>query len=106
MPQIGRAKSRGFETISATETDDINATTSIYRHYLFDIEMFTHLNAINISKLYNRRSCIRCYFRCYIVQSVTATKNTAVTSITTVTDIECFFLVVTLNDHGLETVNK
>ncbi len=43
IPQIGRAKSRGFETVSATESLDINATSSIYRHYLFDIEMFTHL---------------------------------------------------------------
>ena len=46
MPQIGRAKSRGFETVSATDTDDINATSSIYKHFLFDIEMFTHLNAL------------------------------------------------------------
>ena len=35
---------RGFETVTATESLDINATSSIYRHYLFDIEMFTHLN--------------------------------------------------------------
>jgi hypothetical protein len=47
VPQIGRAKSRGFETISSTETDDINATSSIYRHYLFDIEMFTHIKIID-----------------------------------------------------------
>jgi len=44
VPQIGRAKTKGFETVSSTELLDINANTSIYRHYLFDIEMFTHLN--------------------------------------------------------------
>ena len=44
VPQIGRAKTKGFETVSSSETDDVNASTSIYRHYLFDIELFTHLN--------------------------------------------------------------
>ena len=46
IPQIGRAKSRGFETISATETNDINAVTSTYRHFIFDIELFTHLDLL------------------------------------------------------------
>ena len=44
VPQIGRAKSRGFEYVSGTETNDIYATSGIYRHYIFDIELFTHLN--------------------------------------------------------------
>jgi len=44
VPQIGIAKSRGFELVSGTETNDIYNTSSIFRHYLFDIEMFTHLN--------------------------------------------------------------
>jgi len=44
VPQIGRAKTKGFETVTATETLDLNDSSSIYRHYLFDIEMFTHLN--------------------------------------------------------------
>jgi hypothetical protein len=45
---IGRAKSRGFEYISGTASSNIFAssslTSSVYRHYLFDINMFTHLN--------------------------------------------------------------
>src|SRR5210317_1911750 len=44
VPQIGIAKSRGFELVSGTETNDIYDTSSIFRHYLFDIEMFTNLN--------------------------------------------------------------
>jgi hypothetical protein len=44
VTQIGRAKSRGFEYVSGTETNDIFATSGVYRHYLFDIEMFTHLD--------------------------------------------------------------
>ena len=39
VPQIGRAKSRGFETVSTTETNDINATSSSYKQCLFDVEI-------------------------------------------------------------------
>jgi len=45
---IGRAKSRGFEYISGTAVSSIfsssSLTSSVFRHYLFDINMFTHLN--------------------------------------------------------------
>ena len=44
VSQIGRAKSRGFEYVSGTETNDIYATSGVYRHYLFDVEMFTHVD--------------------------------------------------------------
>ena len=46
VPQIGRAKSRGFEIISGTESLDIFNTSTIARHYLFDMEMFEHLSLI------------------------------------------------------------
>ena len=42
-PQIGRAKSRGFELVNGTESADIFAQTSTWKHYIFDVEMFTHL---------------------------------------------------------------
>ena len=45
---IGRAKSKGFEYSSGTATSNIFAsgslTGAVYKHYLFDINMFTHLN--------------------------------------------------------------
>src|SRR5210317_2219139 len=45
---IGRAKTRGFEYVSGTASANIFAssglTSAIYRHYMFDINMFTHLN--------------------------------------------------------------
>jgi len=44
VSQIGRAKSRGFEYVSGTETNDIFATSGVYRQYLFDVEMFTHVD--------------------------------------------------------------
>ena len=46
VPTIGRAKSRGFEIVNGTPTAAILATSSLYRHYLFDINIFTHLNII------------------------------------------------------------
>ena len=97
VPQIGRTKSRGFETVTATNTDDINATSSIYRHYLFDIEMFTHLNALGTAS-YTTGEIISgaTSGATGIVQNITATKNTAVTSISVASPG-----VVTLNDHGI-----
>ena len=45
---IGRAKSRGFEYSSGTAASNIfsssSVTSAIYKHYLFDIVLFTHLN--------------------------------------------------------------
>ena len=48
ITQIGRAKSRGFEYSSGTASSNVfsssSLTDAIYRHYLFDIVLFTHLN--------------------------------------------------------------
>tara|TARA_B100000085_G_scaffold88352_1_gene79728 strand:+ start:1789 stop:8022 length:6234 start_codon:yes stop_codon:yes gene_type:complete len=41
---IGRAKSKGFQYVSGTATNSIFGSSSIYKHYLFDINLFTHLN--------------------------------------------------------------
>ena len=46
--QIGRAKSRGFEYATGTPSSFTFAssglTSTVFKNYLFDIEMFTHLN--------------------------------------------------------------
>ena len=96
VPQIGRAKSRGFETVTATNTDDINATSSIYRHYLFDIEMFTHLNTTT-SVSYTTGEIVSgaTSGATGVVQSVTATKSAAASNITVANPG-----VVTLTAHG------
>ena len=48
ITSIGRAKTRGFQYVtgSAASNQFANSTltSAIYRHYLFDINMFTHLN--------------------------------------------------------------
>ena len=45
---IGRAKSRGFEYVAGSAVANIfsssSLTSSVFRHYMFDINMFTHLN--------------------------------------------------------------
>src|SRR6056300_1763905 len=96
VPQIGRAKSRGFENVASTETNDINDTSSIYRHYLFDIEMFTHLN-LTTSASFTTGEIVSGATSAAtgVVQNVTANKSAAVTTIS-VADPG----VVTLNNHG------
>ena len=47
---IGRAKSRGFEYVTGAVNNTFassSLTSAIYKHYLFDINMFTHINTIN-----------------------------------------------------------
>jgi len=42
--QIGRARTKGFEYKSGTAASNIFSQSSVFKHYLFDITMFTHLN--------------------------------------------------------------
>lgn len=106
VPQIGRAKSRGFEYVAGSETNDIftSDSTTIFRHYLFDIEMFTRLSIpTSVSFTTGEKVTGASNGGTGIVTSVTATKSTAVTSITASgTDIEGAFsaAVVTLANHG------
>ncbi|MAJ24721.1 MAG: hypothetical protein CMP36_04340, partial [Rickettsiales bacterium] len=48
LETIGRAKSRGFEYVTGSPTNftfsSNGITNTIFKNYLFDIEMFTHLN--------------------------------------------------------------
>ena len=47
---VGRAKSRGMEYSSGTAVNNVfsrnTITSAVYKHYLFDVEMFTHLNIL------------------------------------------------------------
>ena len=102
VPQIGRAKSRGFEINSGTASANVFSssalTSAIYKHYLLDIEMFTHLNVqtapafTNGEKVTGGTSGAIGY-----VQSISTTRNTAVTSISVASPG-----VVTLNSHGFK----
>ena len=105
VPTIGRAKSRGFEYVTGSETDDIFATTNTYRHYLFDVEMFTHVDCIG-SASYTTGEIVSgaTSGATATVMAATVTRSVAITSITASnTDMSGTFTtaVVTLNNHGL-----
>ena len=97
VPKIGRAKSRGFEYVSGTDSLDIFNTSSIYKHYIFDIEMFEHLNTTT-SDSYTTGEIVSgaTSGATGVVMSDTATISTAVTTISVASPG-----VVTLNSHGL-----
>ena len=48
LTSIGRAKSKGFQYVTGSASSftfaSSSLTSAIYRHYMFDINMFTHLN--------------------------------------------------------------
>jgi hypothetical protein len=102
VPQIGRAKSRGFELNNGTASANIfsssSLTSAVYKHYLFDIEMFTHLNVrtapafTNGEKITGGTSGATGF-----VQAISTTRNTAVSSISVASPG-----VVTLNNHGFK----
>src|SRR6056300_15859 len=96
VPQIGRAKSRGFEFVTGSKTNHIYATTGVYRHYLFDIEMFTHLNVLEATSFTTGEIISGASSGATgVVQGISATKSAAATSISAASPG-----VVTLNDHG------
>ena len=102
IPQIGRAKSRGFELNNGTASSNIFSssvlTNAVYKHYLFDIEMFTHLNVQTAPAFTNGEKITGSISGAIgFVQSISATKNTTVTSISVASPG-----VVTLNNHGFK----
>jgi len=96
VPQIGRAKSRGFQYVSGSETNDIFATSGVWRHYVFDIEMFSHINTIEATSFTTGEIVAGATSGATgVVQSISATKSSAVTSISVANPG-----VVTLAAHG------
>ena len=102
VPQIGRAKSRGFEinngTASANVFSSSALTSAVYKHFLLDIEMFTHLNVQTAPAFTNGEKITGGTSGAIgFVQSISSTRNTAVTSISVASPG-----VVTLNNHGFK----
>jgi hypothetical protein len=102
VPQIGRAKSRGFELNNGTASANIFSssalTSAVYKHYLFDIEMFTHLNVLTAPAFTNGEKITGGTSGATgFVQTISTTRNTAVTSISVASPG-----VVTLNSHGFK----
>jgi len=102
VPQIGRAKSRGFElnsgTASANTFSSSALTSAVYKHFLFDIEMFTHLNVKTAPAFTNGEKVTGGTSGAFgYVQSISNTKSAAVSSISVASPG-----VVTLNAHSFE----
>ena len=98
VPQLGRAKSRGFEYVTGSETSDIFAQTGVWRHYLFDVEMFTHLNVLEATSFTTGEIVSGSSSGATgVVQSISATKSAAATTISVANPG-----VVTLNAHGFK----
>ncbi|NDB60461.1 DUF4815 domain-containing protein, partial [bacterium] len=86
VPQIGRAKSRGFELNNGVASSFIFAssslTSAVYKHYLFDIEMFTHLNVTTAPSFTNGEKVTGGTSGAYgYVQSLTSTKSATITGV-------------------------
>ena len=96
VPKIGRAKSRGFEKISGTESLDIFSTSTIARHYLFDMEMFEHLS-LTTSATFTVGEIISgaTSGATGVVMADTVARSVAVSSLSVASPT-----VVTLNSHG------
>lgn len=102
VPQIGRAKSRGFElnngTASANTFSSSALTSAVYKHFLFDVEMFTHLNVKTAPAFTNGEKVTGGTSGAFgFVQSISSTKSSAVTSISVASPG-----IVTLNSHSFK----
>jgi len=87
VPQIGRAKSKGFELNNGTASSFIFAssslTSSVYKHYLFDIEMFTHLNVTTAPSFTDGEKISGGTSGAYgYKQSITSTKSATISAVT------------------------
>src|SRR5210317_191554 len=99
--EIGRAKSRGFHYLAGSPTSYVMSSSSltgaIYRNYLFDIEMFTHLNiTTNVSFTNGEKITGGTSNAVGYVQNISTTEATAASSITVASPG-----VVTATGHNL-----
>jgi hypothetical protein len=102
VPQIGRAKSKGFEYVAGTAVSNIFAssslTSAIYKHYLFDINMFTHIN-ITTAQSFTTGEVITggSSGATAIVQSISATESGTISGVT-----QADPAVVTVTGHNFQ----
>ena len=87
ITQIGRAKSRGFEYSSGTAVNNIvssgGLTSSIFKHYLFDVETYTHLNILTAQAFTTGETVTGGTSGATgVVQSISTTETATINSIT------------------------
>ena len=106
LDEIGRAKTRGFEYHSGTATNftfsSSSITSSIYKHYLFDITMFTHVNSVRGTTFTDGETITGgTSGATATVESITAETSVAISGVTN-TDNPGAISRVTATAHGLE----
>ena len=83
---IGRAKSRGFEHSTGTASSNIFSsgalTSSVFKHYLFDVDMFNHLNILTAQGFTTGETVTGTYGATGIVQSLSTTETATINNIT------------------------
>ena len=83
---IGRAKSRGFEYSSGNATNNIFSsgalTSSIFKHYVFDVEMFNHLNILEAQAFTTGETVSSPSGATGTVQSSSATETVTINTLT------------------------
>ena len=87
VPQIGRAKSKGFEYSTGTQASDImssgSLTAAVYKHYIFDVEMFVHLNILTATSFTTGETVTGATSGATgIVESIGSTKAASISAIT------------------------
>ena len=102
ITSIGRAKARGFQYVTGSASSNTFAssllTSAIYRTYLFDINMFTHLNTTSNTSFTTGEK----------LTGSTSGATATVESLSTVTAVSSSAItvaspgVVTANGHGLK----
>ena len=103
---IGRAKSKGFEYSSGTATSNVFAsgslTSAIYKHYLFDINMFNHLNIVTDQSFTTGEIVTGGTSGATgVVESISTTESVAISGITN-TDNPGNISVVTATGHNFK----
>ena len=83
---IGRAKSRGFEHSTGTASSNIFSsgalTSSVFKHYVFDVDMFNHLNILTAQGFTTGETVTGTYGATGIVQSLSTTETATINNIT------------------------
>ena len=91
VPHIGRAKSRGFQYVSGTQTNDVFANTGVWRHYIFDVELFTHLHTTTAASFTTGEIVVGSSSGATgVVQSVSGTLNEQASSMSASADVVVF----------------
>ena len=93
---IGRAKTRGFEYSSGTATNNIfphlGSASAIHKHYLFDIEMFNHLNILTAQSFTSGEIVTGSTSGATgVVQSTSTTETAPITNLTAANPSLCQF---------------